>query len=324
VTPVLHPLTLEDRRWLEPVFLASFRAGEPLAAYSFPYHFIWQGVFRYEWLELEGHFCLMASNAEGSFLALPPLGPDPSGPAMVRAFEFLSNRNQTAAVTRIENAPEALATRSRERGYHVVPKGPDYMYRREDLVALKGDRYKSQRVAFNHCMKNSSPTIRIYGPEDSESCLGVFQAWRAGVPVGGATDLAQHMAADAEAAHRTGISHAADLGLVGRVVEVDGRVAGYTFGYPLFPSLARGTRCSSDCNGSWRGQGEGATFCVLLEIADRRVKGLSQFIFREFCRELEAYEFINTMDDSGLEGLRRAKLAYHPTRLVESYIISPP
>jgi len=29
------------------------------------------------------------------------------------------------------------------------------------------------------------------------------------------------------------------------------------------------------------------------------------------------------MDDSGLEGLRRAKLAYHPLKLVQSYIISP-
>lgn len=301
MTPVLHPFTLEDRRWLEPVFLASFRAGEPLAAYSFPYHFIWQGVLRYEWLELEGHFCLMASSAEGSFLALPPLGPDPSGPAMVRAFEFLSNRNQTAAVTRIENAPGALATRCRERGYRLVPKGPDYVYRRGDLVGLHGDRYKSQRVDYNHCVKQARPVLRAFRQEDAEACLALYRQWRKGVKEDEVSELARHLADDAEAAHRTGISHAADLGLVGRVVEVDGRVGGYTFGYPL----------------------NAQTFCVLFEIADRQVKGLGAYIFREFCRELEAYEFINTMDDSGLEGLRRAKLAYHPLRLVESYIVSP-
>src|SRR3989442_1000484 len=72
-----------------------------------------------------------------------------------------------------------------------------------------------------------------------------------------------------------------------------------------------------------RGQGEGGTFCILFEIADRNVKGLGAYTFREFCRELESYELINTMDDSGLEGLRRAKLAYHPLRLIESYIVSP-
>jgi len=61
----------------------------------------------------------------------------------------------------------------------------------------------------------------------------------------------------------------------------------------------------------------------LFEIANRNIKGLGAYIFREFCRELESYELINTMDDSGLEGLRRAKLAYQPLRLVESYIIHP-
>jgi hypothetical protein len=301
VTPALHPLTLDDRRWVEPLLFGNLPAGQPLAAYSFPFHVIWQGLFRYEWLELEGHICLMASNTEGSFLVLPPLGPDPGGLAMVRAFEFLSNRNQTAAVTRIENVPEALAARGRVGGYRVVPKGPDYLYRREDLAALKGDRYKSQRVAFNHCFKNSSPTIRDYRPDDMEVCLSVFREWKAGVAEGEGADFARHMAADAESAHQLALRHAADLDLVGRVVEVGGRVAGYTFGYPLSESV----------------------FCVLLEITDRRVKGLSQYIFREFCRKLEPYEYINTMDDSGLDGLRRAKLAYHPIKLVESYIISP-
>jgi hypothetical protein len=285
---------------LEPLLLANLPAGEPLAAYSFPFHFIWQGVFRYEWMELKDHICLMASNAEGSFLALPPLGPDPSGTVIREVFTFLAARNRIPALSRIENATKGLAEQTRGNGYRVVTKGPDYVYRREELVTLKGDDHKSQRVAFNHCMKNSHPTIRIYKPECLDDCLDVYHAWSTGVP-DGATDHARHMAADAEPAHQSALRHATKLGLVGRVAEVAGRVAGYTFGYPLSESI----------------------FCVLLEITDRRVKGLSQFIFREFCRELEPYELINTMEDSGLEGLRRAKLAYHPIKLVESYIISP-
>jgi hypothetical protein len=49
-------------------------------------------------------------------------------------------------------------------------------------------------------------------------------------------------------------------------------------------------------------------------------------MFREFCRE--AYEqgaiLINTMDDSGLGTLRQSKLAYHPYRMVNSYIATIP
>ncbi len=314
--PAIHPLTLEDRRWLEPLLLANCASGDPLAAYSFPYHFIWQGLFRYEWMELAGHRCLLAGNQEGSFLALPPLGPDPGGSATTQAFAFLADRNRNPALTRIENTPESLANRCRAQGYRVVPKGADYLYQRDALVGLHGDRYKGQRVSYNHCVKGSRPMFRAFRPEDIGACLDLFRQWQQGVKQNGASDLARHLAADAESAHRTGIHYAAELGLVGRVVEIEGRVAAYTFGYPL-------TSTSPSPLLQGRGEGEGAVFCILFEIADRTVKGLSQFIFRELCRELEGYELINTMDDSGLEGLRRAKLAYNPLRLIESYIVSP-
>ena len=195
----------------------------------------------------------------------------------------------------------------------MAPKGPDYVYRRADLVALRGDRYKSQRVVYNHCAAHARPRYRPFRSNDAGACLALFQQWRQGVKHDDVSDLAAHLAADAEHAHRTGITHASDLGFIGRVVEVEGRIAAYTFGYPLtLPSPLEG-----------EGKGEGAVFCILFEIADRNVKGLGAYIFREFCRELESYELINTMDDSGLLGLRRAKQAYHPIRLVESFIISP-
>ncbi len=299
--PSLRPLALADRPRFEAALAAHAVTGEPLAACSFPFHFIWQGLLRYEWTELEGHLCLVAGNQDGSFLALPPIGADPCGPAMAKVFEFLARRNRTPALTRIENAPESVAARCREQGYRVAPKGPDYVYRQADLVALRGDCYKSQRVAYNHCVAHAHLMYRPFRPDDAGACLALFQQWRQGVKHDDASDHAAHLAADAEHAHRQGITHAVDLGLLGRVVEVKGRVAAYTFGYPL----------------------NATTFCILFEIADRNVKGLGAYIFREFCRELESYELINTMDDSGLEGLRRAKLAYHPIKLVESSIISP-
>ncbi len=299
--PSLRPLTLEDRSWFEARLSAHPVPGDQLAAYSFPYHFIWRDLFTYEWMELEGHLCLVAGNAEGCFLALPPVGPDPCGPALTGAFAVLSERNKVQALTRIENVPESLAACCRDRKYRVAPKGPDYLYRRDDLAGLHGDRYKSQRVDYNHCVKQSRPRFRAFRPDDADACVALFRHWQQGVKPDGASDLAVHLATDAEHAHPQGITHAAELGLVGRVVEVEGRIVAYTFGYAL----------------------NAQTFCVLFEIADRKVKGLGAYIFREFCRELEGYEFINTMDDSGLDGLRRAKLAYHPIRLVESFIISP-
>jgi hypothetical protein len=87
------------------------------------------------------------------------------------------------------------------------------------------------------------------------------------------------------------------LRLRGKVVEIDGRIRGFTFGYEL----------NQD------------TFCILFEITDLSFKGLAQYIFRQFCRDLEEYKYINIMDDSGLENLERVKLSYQPVRIASAY-----
>jgi hypothetical protein len=115
-------------------------------------------------------------------------------------------------------------------------------------------------------------------------------------------ETGRHMLADSEAAHREALAHHRELGLMGYVVRVDGRIRAYTFGYDRSPSV----------------------FCVLLEVTDRTVHGLAQFIFRACCRAAaeRGCEWINTMDDSGLPSLAQSKRAYHPVRLVPSYIVT--
>jgi uncharacterized protein len=308
--PVLHPLTLAARKEFEAAVRTAPAADSLLAAYGFPYHFIWHELFSYEWLELEGHYCLLAANQDGGFFALPPLGPDPCGPALPAALRFLKERNSIAGISRIENVPAELADRCRAQGYRVVAKGADYLYRRVDLAGLRGDRYKSQRADYNHCVKHADPSVRLYRSEDLGPCVDLFRRWQRDIAATDAATFARQLAADAESSHRVALRAASELDLTGLVAEVHGRVEAYTFGYPLTPAL------SGDVSGA------SSTFCILLEIANRQIKGLAQYIFREFCRKLTSYDFINAMDDSGLSGLRQAKEQYHPVRLLPSYIVS--
>ena len=89
------------------------------------------------------------------------------------------------------------------------------------------------------------------------------------------------------------------LGLSGRVIKVNGKISAYTLGYQLNPD----------------------TFCILSETTDLNIKGISQYIFREFSRELTWYKYINIMDDLGLENLAKVKLSYRPIRLITAYNI---
>jgi hypothetical protein len=294
----LHSLTLEDRARFEDLLRRHGGQNRPLASYSFAYHFIWREMFCYEWTELQGHTCLFATNADGTFLALPPLGPDPCT-VFSRVFDLLHEKNGRSGISRIENLPWDLAEQCQHLGYRVEAKAGDYIYLQGDLAGLKGNRYKSQRAAYNQCDRQAV-RIRDYRDDEAESCIRLFENWRTGIPVGEQASYVRQVAADAMSAHRVALRHASELGLIGVVAEVEGRLAAYSFGYPINPSV----------------------FCIMLEISDRNIPGLSAYIFREFCRALAKYRYINTMDDSGIEGLQRAKWAYRPIEIVKSHTVT--
>jgi uncharacterized protein len=109
------------------------------------------------------------------------------------------------------------------------------------------------------------------------------------------------MLQDAASVHRRALSDGEGLGLIGRVVEVEGALAGYSFGYPL----------------------NRETFCIALEVADREKKGAAAYLFRAFCRSLaglDGLQWINAMDDSGLPDLRRTKASYRPEKKLGLYL----
>lgn len=312
--PGARLLWLDDRLAFEARL-----AGEPtpLAAYALAPHVIWRTLLTYWWIELAGHLCLFAESPGGCFLALPPLGPshaadhhrchteDACVSAWQESFALMRQRNGGSMVSRVENVPEELVPVVQELGFVTRPKDSDYLYRRSDLVALRGDRYKSQRAAFNRFIRTARPfRYDVYREEDRTGCLQLFQDWRmqrlAGLQAcgDGANELARRLIEDAAPAHAAILDLWSPLGLVGRVVRVDGRVRAYTFGYPRNAQV----------------------FCVLVEIADRSIPALAAYIFREFCREATGYTYVNTMDDSCLVTLARSKHGYHPDRMVANYI----
>lgn len=300
----LHPLTLSDRQRIEQALASSELSADdaPLAAYSFAYHFVWRAVLPYRWAVLEEHLCLFAESPDGIFLALPPLGPGPLKPALDAAFGFMQEHNGGSSATRVENVPARLAPQLESWGYRLSSKAADYLYRTSDLARLAGDRYKSQRAACNRFEREHSGRVGFepYRADDREACEALFREWSRQKQRAELDWPAAQMLADSAFAHREMLDHHEALGLTGAVARIDGAVRAYTFGYRLAP----------------------AVFCVWAEVTDRTVPGLAAWVFREFCRYAlrQGYEFVNTMDDSGLSGLARSKRAYHPDRLVPNWI----
>ena len=313
----LSPLTINDQFRLNQAIASTCIGGKtPLATWAFPPHYIWKDLFTYSWTDIDGWLCLFAEYSDKIFMPLPPVGPrsaigsssgSPLKEVLSQVIAYMEIRNRESNVTRIENIPADLKEEIQQWGYILTPKDSDYLYRTADLIHLKGKPYKSQRAANNRFVRAHRIRIAPYRIIDRDACFALFHRWvhqKEDIPLsrsGPNEDVARLMLRDAASAHRVTLQEYRELGLTGRIVWVDGAVKAYTFGYPRSPEV----------------------FCVLLEVADRSVYGLAQYLFREFCREFQPYPLMNTMDDSGLPGLGKAKRAYHPCQLVPNYIAQP-
>ena len=300
----LHRFTLDDVPRMTMALDQSGLCGpQSLAAYSPAYHYMWNGLLTYWWTELQGAFCLFAQSPDGWFMPLPPIGTGLIDAPLCEAMGLLRRWNGDSPVSRVENVSIRSVPEFERLGYRVTPKEPDYLYRATDLAGLAGDRYKSQRALCNRFEREQSFEMNSYEVRDRQNCRALLGDWSRQKRAEGLESFGAMLLADAAPAHEVIWSQAPALRVTGKVVRTHGRLCAYTFGYWL----------------------TNTTFCVLLEVTDRTLPGLAQYVFRETCRTAlaEGAEHINAMDDAGLPGLRASKQAYHPAMLIPNFVAFP-
>ena len=301
----LRPLTLNDK----PIFDAYARRTCPcLSSYAFAPLYVWWEHFQFYWVQLAEYLCLFVKQNDDYFMPILPMPCEIGSRSYLNvvrnAYRLMLKLSRNPHIARIENVPQEMLPFFEKNAFCATLKETEYLYETEALSRLIGNRYKSKRSACNAFVaRYPLATLSPYCPTDREACFTLYDAWQTERATQCGDAVYRAMLDDSRSAHRIAIAHADALGLLGRVVRIDGEIRGYTFGYPL----------NAD------------TFCVLFEVVDLRAKGLAQFIYREFCRELiGTYRWINAMDDSGLKNLRRVKYSYHPTQLIPSYnVVSP-
>jgi uncharacterized protein len=299
----LRRLISED---LERLVIALKRSGlaaaSRLAAFSAPYHYIWNGLLPYGWSEIQGAFCLFVQSPGGWFMPLPPLTAGSMEGPLAEAFRLMRRWNGPSAVSRVENIPASLVDELESMGYRVTPKDSDYLYRAADLVHLAGDRYKAHRALCNRVERGGDVSVEPYRASDRLACRALFQQWQRQKRRQTLEAFAALLLDDTASAHEVTWSHHSECRLVGSVLRINGEIRAYTFGYWLTDNI----------------------WCVLLEVADRTIPGLAQYLFRDSCHKAfsQGAEFINTMDDSGLLTLRLSKLHYHPLMQIPNFICS--
>ncbi len=315
----LVPLTIKDKYVIDSILN---RQDTMLSAYSFTSHYIWRNHFNFYWGIIQGYFCLFAQYGDYVYMPVPPVSienqdSNPPLPPFLKGgmtefpplkkgdkggfeqylFNIMDKINNNKSVSRIENIDESCMESFVSAGYKIKPGEPEYVYLREDLSNLKGNPYKSKRAMCNYFEKYYRYSYEPFETDHAAQCIELYNSWSKNRSKKSKDSYYKAVLEDSFVVHREVINNYMALELTGRVVKINDKVEGYIFGFERGKDI----------------------FYILLEVTNPGIKGLAQFIFREFCKELKGYTYINALGDSGLENLRNVKLSYRPSRLVPAF-----
>lgn len=273
-----------------------------LSGFHFSSIFLWKDFFGFDFKVIDGYLCVFAKHVFGTFLYLPPLGKELNASIISQCFDELNDRNTKTSFSRIENVSQEDLKYFDPQKYRLTEKSKEYCYRKEDLVGLKGNKFKSKRSSLNQFMKNNRFSVHPFERKFSRDCLSLFERWAHNRKAATNDEIYNAMLDENRQIHALIFEHYDDLGLQGLVVCVDEKLQAYTLGYPLNDQV----------------------FCVLVEITNLEIKGLSVFVFNRFCADesLRPYQFINVMDDFAMKNIAETKQSFHPVSLCPSYVVT--
>jgi hypothetical protein len=169
----------------------------------------------------------------------------------------------------------------------------DYIYNAADLAELPGKHYLKIRSQIHKFRKNYRYTVEPITLENREELIDFLEKWCKLKGCASDSFLAHEIEATSYA-----IEHLSELSLRGLLIRVDSEVEAIS----LFERL------NAD------------TAVIHFEKGMTEYEGIYKAINEETAKVLaDEVKYINRESDLGVEGLREAKMRYHPDHMVEVY-----
>lgn len=284
--PAARPLALEDR---QPLGLLLKNLQPRVSELTFAGLYLFRHAHDYRLTLVGDAVVVMGKGYDGRPYVLPPLGGDVS-----RALDLLFGRGHE-----LYGADDPfLAANLPGRDLEVIEERDsfDYLYLREELANLPGNRFMRKRNRIGYFTRRHEHRTEAYRPAHRRGCRELLELLESRRETAPSPSLRLELAASAEA-----LELAEELGLQGLVVTVAGRVAAFSLGERL---------------------NEDTAVCHF-EKSDPFMEGLAQLVNREFARLFTECRYLNREQDLGEGGLRAAKLSYRPLELVKKYRVRP-
>ncbi len=277
-------ITMEAR----PVFLRHIH-NQVNSTYNFTNMFMWGGG-GITYGEVEGCLVLFFQTGRQPVSASYPVG-EGDRRAAIRALSAYIRQQGLTPVFRNLSDEMVLELETMFPGcfaYVEDRNAADYIYETEKMIYLPGKKLHAKRNHLNYFKNHYAYTYKTLTAEDMPDCMDLFDRW-----VEDKDDM-RWLGGSREATARV-LQNFDRLPVRGGGIYIDGELAAFSVGEAV----------SED------------TVLVHLEYgAD--IRGIFNAINSEFCAcEWATFPYVNREEDMGLPGLRQAKLAYRPVRLLK-------
>ncbi|HDQ25661.1 MAG TPA: DUF2156 domain-containing protein [bacterium] len=285
--PVFGPLGLEHRGIIEEYFRGRRAEASEL---NFTEMFMWRKIRNTSICRIGESMVIKAEKDGRLFFYYPPLGIDAAA-----VVEKLLETDDSAAVYGL-TAEEAgvLGLPAEKYSIEADRKNFDYVYPADGLRVLAGRKYDGKR---NHLKKFEvlNYSFEAINGDNIREAVAFQEKWCADRLCDDDMSLQDESSAICEL-----LGNFEELSAFGALLRVEGVVQGYTVA----------DRLNED------------TAVVMVEKANPGIRGIYQGLNRGFVEKfLGGFRFINREQDNGNEGLRKAKMSYHPVKFVEKTVI---
>lgn len=294
-----RPAEISDKPWADELLSYSdYRATE----YCFTSIFIWDRVYRSSITRYNDYILVRSENDQNAYYFFPAGKGDLKEviSEMMKDAESLGKKFFLGSLSKsdtelVEGMFPGTFTFGTERNTY------DYIYDTAGMISLAGRKYQAKRNHISHFKKNnpdwSYESIDYHDPVRCQAliseCRTMNDEWCR------LNGCIHNISMNQEkCAVRKAMEFFIPLKLKGGLLRVNGKVVAFTFGEAI----------NSD------------TFIVHVEKAFYDVDGAYPMINREFLEhEASSFKYVNREDDAGDEGLRTAKLSYHPLFMEEKF-----
>ena len=298
--PYFKEITIEDREILNPYFdLVDYEACE----YNFNTLYMWQHAYKTAYY-VGDNFAVLVGEYDGEVFSILPLAKKEDLPKVIDFvldyFAQIEEKLYFRGIT--EEVVDYLKEQYGDRFEYVAERDIfDYVYDGEILRTLKGRKNSKKRNHINYFLSEYEGRFeyRLLGKADFDDCRQLLDDWTVNKEENnnieeGVDD--ERLGIEKLFAHYDEVCDR--LKIAG--IYIDGKLEAFTMGELLNNNMA----------------------LIHIEKANPEIRGLYPYINQQFLvNEFPDVEFVNREEDMGIEGLRKAKLSYHPCKFVEKYTV---